>query len=101
MKPTLTRLLDSIPHRVPMRSVVGMVAWIMVAAAIYLYKVEKLGSMLFVAACAVAMFVVDFKMMSSKPVEEREEVEKLSRLAQACLVAALAGFVAILVQKIY
>lgn len=101
MKSTLTRLLDSIPHRVPIRSVVGTVAWVMVAAAIYLYKVEKHVPMLFVGACAIAMFVVDFKMMSGERIEEQDDVEKSNRLALACFVAALAGLVAILVRKIY
>jgi hypothetical protein len=80
--------------------VVGTVAWVMVAAAIYLYEVEKLGPMFFVAACAIAMFVVDFKMMSTERVDEQDQVEKSNRLALACLAAALAGLVAILVQKI-
>lgn len=101
MKSNLIRLLDSIPHRVSVKWMAGLVAWVMVVGTIYLYQVEKFGPMTFLGACATAMFFVEFKMVRHKSADAQDEVAKFGRLALACFVVAIAGAVAVFAATTY
>jgi len=83
------------------RSLINVLTWVINIATFYFYEVKKLGPLLFFAACAVVMFVVDAQMMGKEPIEESEKAEKFGGLAWVCILVLFACLVKMLARKIH
>lgn len=98
---TLLRQLDSIPNRISMKWMARLVAWAMVAGAIYLYQVEKFGPMILLASGAAVMFRVEFKMVRYRSNDAEEDAAKFGRVALACFIVAIAAAAAVYTTTTY